>query len=121
MKINEIVSEGRNRAPMRAMHKQMLPDLVQYDKLDNNNHPYLAYRFGIALAGAPRADMDQRGPIGSAFAIVDYTEADTEIRSAAEKIMGIKPDRRTGTGSKELPTTQKNSPVSKPKRNKYGV
>jgi len=121
MKINEIVFEGKDRSDMRKMHKQALPDLVQYDVLDNNNHPYLAYRFGVALAGAPRADMDKKGPIGSAFAVVDYTEADKEIRNGAEKIIGIRPDRRTGAGSKELPSTQIVSPVSKPKKNKYGV
>lgn len=121
MKINEIVTEGRDREPMRPMHSQALSNLTQYDALDNNNNPYLAYRFGIALAASPRGDMDKRGTIGSNFNMVDYSDADSEIRKGAERTMGIKPSKSTGKGSEELPSVNKTSPVAKPKRNKYGV
>lgn len=121
MKISEVIAEGKQRRPLRKMHSQALNNLTQYDALDNNANPYLAYRFGVALAGSPDGDMDKRGPIGSNFNTVDYSDADAEIRRGAERIMGIKPSRSTGRGSEELPSVQKNSPTAKIKKNKYGV
>ena len=58
MKITDIVVEGRDRKPLRTSAKRALPNMTQYDTLDNNNHPYLAYRFGLALAKSPDGDMD---------------------------------------------------------------
>jgi hypothetical protein len=121
MKINEVIAEGKERRSMRKMHSQALPNLTQYDALDNNANPYLAYRFAVAMAGSPGGDMDKRGPIGSNFNTIDYTDADAEIRRGAERIMGIKPSRSTGRGSKELPSVTTTSPVAKIKKNKYGV
>lgn len=121
MKINEIITEGRFRKPMRSMHRQALNNLVQYDQLDNTSNPYLAYRFGVALAGSPDQDMDQRGTIGSNFNMIDYSQADKEIRQGAERVMGVKPSRSTGPGSEELTSTGKISPVARKRPNKYGV
>jgi len=121
MKINEIVAEGKNRESMRKMHSQALANLTQYDALDNNNNPYLAYRFGVALAGSPRADMDHQGPVGSNFSMIDYSDADADIRKGAERAMGVKPSRTTGKGSKELNSVNAASPVAAIKKNKYGV
>lgn len=121
MKINEIVIEGRYREPMRTMHSRALDNLTQYDQLDNNASPYLAYRFGVALAGSPDVDTDRRGPIGSSFNMIDYSEADKEIRQGAEKIMGIKSSRSTGKGSEELASANTTSPVPRRRPNKYGV
>jgi hypothetical protein len=58
---------------------------------------------------------------GSDFTILDYTDAETEIRKGAEKVIGVKSSRSTGKGSEELPTVNATSPVAKPKKNKYGV
>lgn len=92
-----------------------------YDALDNNSQPYLAYRFGVALAGSPDRDMHQKGPIGSNFNMIDYSDADAEIRKGAEKVMGVKPSKSTGKGSEELGTINKVSPTAAKKKNKYGV
>lgn len=121
MKINEIISEGRDRESMRPMHRQALDNLTQYDQLDNNANPYLAYRFGVALAGSPSGDIDRRGTIGSNFHMIDYSAADTEIRKGAERVMGVKPSRSTGKGSEELPSVNTTSPVAPKRKNKYGV
>lgn len=115
------LSEGKHRKSLRKSIKQSMSNLSRYDTLDNNNQPYLAYRFGVALAGSPDGDMDKRGPLGSAFTMADYTEADTEIRRGAEKVMGVKQSSSTGKGSKELDIVNTTSPVAKPKKNKYGV
>lgn len=124
MKVSEIITEASKKKPrLKRNIEQATPGMVSYDYLDNNNHPYLAYRFGVALAASPNSNMEQQSPIGSDFSMVDFSEADREIRRGAEKIMGIKPSMDTGRGSQELPDTiiNKNSPVAKPKKNKYGV
>lgn len=121
MKIREILSEGPVRKSLRKSAVNAIPGLQSYDHLDNNNHPYLAYRFGIALAGSPDHDMAQQGPIGGTFNTIDYTGADADIRKHAEKIIGVKPNRSTNKASTELETINKSSPVANSKRNKYGV
>ncbi len=123
MRAKEFIPEGKDRKPLRKSVSQSMSNLTSYDQLDNNNNPYLAYRFGIALAGSPTEDMPKKGPIGSDFVMADYTDADTKIRKGAEKSMGVQSSRTTGKGSKELSDTiiNKISPVAQPKKNKYGV
>ena len=121
-KSKKAVAEAKEkRKPLKKTTVQSMPGLGSYDYLDNNNHPYMAYRFGIALAGSPETKMEPRGPIGSDFTTVDYTDADADIRKGAEKMLGIKQSRTTGKGSVELSSTNKTSPVAKPKKNKYGI
>lgn len=121
MKIRDIIHEGRNRKPLRRSAHLALPNLTQYDVLDNNAHPYLAYRFGLAMACSPNGDMDRQGPIGSNFNTIDFSEADAEIRRGAESIMGIKSSKSTGPGSVELDTVNRRSPTARKKPNKFGV
>ena len=118
MRAHEFINES---SKIRKSAKHAIPGLTINQGLDNNNNPYLAYRFGMALAGSPDMDMDRRSTIGSNFNMVDYTDADTKIRRGAEKVMGVKPSMSTGKGSEELPSVQKHSPVAKIKKNKYGV
>lgn len=122
MRAKEFIPESVK--PLRKSAKQSLPNLSIAPKLDNNNHPYLAYRFGVALAPSPDTEgVYDEGPIGSAFSMLDYTEGDEQIRKAASKKMGIKFVRGTGRGSEELDSSiiNKTSPVAKPKPNRYGV
>ncbi len=122
MRAREFIPESKKA--LRKSVKQSMPNLTTSSDLDNNNHPYLAYRFGVALAASPdTAGVHDQGPIGSNFAMVDFSEGDTEIRQAAAKKMGIKFDKGTGKGSEELSDTviNKTSPVATVKKNKYGV
>lgn len=120
MKINEIVTEA-SRGKVRKSVKQSLSNLSSYPHLDNNNHPYLAYRFGMALAKSPIDMNDQQGPIGSEFTTIGYSDADNEIIDHARAEFGIKAKKHSSKGSAELDSVNKASPVAKPKRNKYGV
>lgn len=106
---------------MRKALTQAAPNLTTFDALDNNNNPYLAYRFGVALAASPEDRGSEEGPIGSKFTMVDYTDADAEIRKGAEKKMGIGHSTETGKGSAELDSINKASPVAARKKNQYGV
>jgi hypothetical protein len=117
MKISEIVSESK----LRKGTRNGLSNVQSYPKLDNNANPYLAYRFGMELAGSPDRDMEQRGPIGSEFTTIGYSDADQEIIDHAANKFGLTRKTHGGKGSVELDKVNKTSPVAKPKRNKYGV
>lgn len=119
MRASEFINESAK--PLRKSAKAAVPGLRKNDHLDNNNHPYLAYRMGIAMAGSPDETMDQHGPLGSAFVTTDYTDADAKIRRGAEKTMGVKSSPMSDNKSHEVKNINTVSPVAKPKRNKYGV
>jgi len=122
MKINEIVAEGK----LRKGAQDATPDMQTWPALNNNNSPYAAYRFGMALAGSPDFDegMDKDGPIGGDFTTIGYTDADKEILDAAAKKMGVASVQQTTDGSKELDSVNKSSPtrrvgaITKPKSKK---
>lgn len=122
MRANEFITETKAKEKLRKGARTSLANLTTYDQLNNNNSPYAAYRFGLALACSPHGKMPRLGPIGGSLVMVDYTDADADIRHAAEKIMNVHQTSSTGP-SKELPDNviNKNSPVSKPKKNKYGI
>lgn len=120
MRLKEIINE-RSVKPLRKSAKASISGLRKNAALDNNNHPYAAYRMGVAMAGSPDETMDQSGPLGSNFVTVDYTEADAEIRRGAEKVMGVKSSEVTGKGSVEADYVNTQSITATPKKNKYGV
>lgn len=119
MKINEIISEAKGK--FRKGAEYALSNVQSYPYLDNNNHPYLAYRFGMALATSPNTVNHTEGPIGSEFTTIAYSDADKEIIDAAQSQFGIDKRVLSTQGSKEIPTVSVNSPVAKRKKNKYGV
>lgn len=117
MKITEIIQEAK----LRHSAKNATPDLETWPELDNNNCPYAAYRFGIAMAGAPDIKTDKSGPIGGRFTTIGYTDADREILKSAAKQMGVSAHRETDNGSSESDFVNKSSPVPKKKKNRFGV
>lgn len=119
MRANEFISE--NVKPLRKSVKAGINGLRKNTNLDNNNNPYLAYRMGVAMASSPGSTMEQEGPLGSNFITVDYTEAETEIRQSAERLMGVKSQEVTGKGSNEVDNVNTQSTVAAAKRNRYGV
>jgi len=116
MRASEFVNEGKARSKLRKSTSQSMSNMETWPELDNNNNPYLAYRFGIAMAGAPSDDMDKKGPVGSSFTTLGYSSAEKEITKAAAKIMGVTPTNLTGDGSIELLSTNTVSPT--PNRSK---
>lgn len=110
MKCNEIITESKGE--LAGEFAGATPGLVTYSALDNNNSPYMAYRFGIALASSPRDnDNDTEAHMGSKFTMIDFSDADEEIRRGAEKHMGVQPTSDTGRGSVEVNDTYKQSPI----------
>jgi len=107
-------------AVLRADTQHAMPNMRVHPDLDNSS-PYKAYRYGVAMAGAPSQDFDPNGPIGQKMITVGYTEADDNIVRGADKIMKSRSKAITSKGSKELEDTNTTSPIAKVKRNKYGV
>ena len=119
MKIFEIVTEAKGK--IRKGVANALSNVSSYPYLDNNAHPYMAYRFGVALAKSPNDVTEKEGPIGSEFTTIGYTDADQEIIDHTRKEFGFKKRTHSTKGSVELDVVNKTSPVAKPKKNKYGV
>jgi hypothetical protein len=108
MKIADIITEATK---LRRGAQRATPDMQSWPELNNNNSPYAAYRFGIALAGSPDRSMDKNGPIGGDFTTIGYTTADQEILDFAAKSMGVTPKQQTTKDSLELDNIQTQSPV----------
>lgn len=91
-----------------------------------NTDPYMQYRYGIAIAAA-RADaaghveFEQESPWAENLTLVGYTPEDADVIKLADKMMGVKATRIADDSSREPADTNNISPVSKPKRNRYGV
>jgi hypothetical protein len=111
MKINEIITEA-HRGKLRKGAQTATPDMQTWPDLNNNNSPYAAYRFGMALASSPHfeTDMHKNGPIGGDFTTIGYSAADKAILDAAAKKMGVLATQQTGSGSRELDSVSKHSP-----------
>lgn len=118
MRAKEFILES---SKLRRSAESAIPDAHLYPTLDNSS-PYNSYRYGIALAGSPNDPMDRKGPMQSKLVTVAYTDGDAEIINKANKIMGVKNKVLTSKTSHESSTVDRNnSPVAKPKRNRYGV
>lgn len=109
MKINEIIIESAGSAKMRSDTKAGVPGIQGWPDLDNGNVPYLQYRFGMALAGAPDSDMKEFGPFAGQFHTIAYTDADQEILDAAAIVLGVTPVQKSSRKSEELKSTNTRS------------
>lgn len=121
MKINEVIAEAKERGKVRKATRNSVSNLHSYPYLDNNAHPYIAYRFGVALARSPNDVTAKEGPIGSEFTTIGYSEVDQEIIDHTRKEFGLPVRKHSTPGSVELDKINKTSPVATPKKNKYGV
>lgn len=121
MRIHEILSESEGKPRKSVVYSS--PGAISYPDLNPNNNPYLAYRFGVALAGSPdfEKDITPDATLGPEMVMTTYTDEDAKIVKAAGKKIGSKPKVIASKGSMETPSTQKTSPVAKIKRNKYGI
>jgi hypothetical protein len=121
MKISEIVTEAKGREKLRKTTTNSLSNIQSYPYLDNANHPYTAYRFGVALAKSPSDVNHLEGPIGTEFTTIGYSDADQKIIDHTRKEFGLPVRKHSTKGSVEVDSINKTSPVAKPKKNKYGV
>ena len=105
-----------------------LPATYVIPKLQNQD-AYLQYRFGLAIAKAKAnkesgQDFQPTSPWGENQVIVSYSNSIDEYIDDALKDIGLSPSDKkliSTPKSEETKTVNTNSPVAKPKRNKYGV
>ena len=118
MRAKEFIIEADK---LRRSAEAAIPDAHFYPALDNSS-PYASYRYGVALAGSPYYPMDKNGPTQSKMVTLAYTDGDAEIINQTNKLMGVKGKALTSKKSHESSTVDaNNSPIAKPKRNRYGV
>lgn len=84
-----------------------------------NGSPYLQYRFGLALAGAPDYPTKAAGAMAGDPLLTSYTDAELAIINAAAKMVGAGPVRKLNRNrSEELSNTNTVSPVNQWNKNK---
>ena len=134
MKVNEIINEDSDHVgnsgkggtkPIDAEKKAAMTNAQTFPALNQSTgSAYMNYRMGLALAGAPTypTKMEADNWIGGDPLLAPYTEVEQEMVNAAAQAVGAGTSQKwSGDRSKEISTTHKQSPVAKPKKNKYGV
>jgi len=82
----------------------------------SNGSPYLAWRFGIAMAGAPDYPTPPVGPMAGDPLLSTYTDVELQIINTAAKTIGAgKVKKVSDNRSTEMSNTNKVSPVRKVK------
>lgn len=125
MKVTEIITEVRMPAPTKRQ-KQSTKGLNIYGDAEKANSDYVAFKLGQAMAGTDGSyvpEIDGKSWHGKKKTIHPYTEVEQQMFEKAAKAVGAdyKDLNKGNMKSMELDTTNKISPVAKPKRNKYGV
>lgn len=78
-----------------------------------NGSPYMAWRFGIAMAGSPDFPTPDNGAMAGDPILTTYTDVDLEIINKAAEAVGVgKINKITRNTSSELKTTQTASPIN---------
>lgn len=125
MKIYEIIAEAKE-AKLTKRQSQSSKGIHTFGDAERANSDYVQFRVGMAAAstdGKTMPDIDPKSWIGKKKAAFPYTKEEADILKMAYKAAGASyTDLNHGDlESKELDSTYKTSPVSKQKRNKYGV
>jgi hypothetical protein len=125
MRANEFISETKD-TNMTKRQNQSTTGVHTYSDGERVNGDYTAYRLGMAVAGADgtnKLDMDPKSWVGKKKTTHPYTQEESDMLKQAYKAVGaVYKDLNKGDmKSKELETTNRVSPVAKPKRNQYGV
>ncbi len=125
MKVTEVISEAI-QGKMSKRAEQASRGVNTYGDAEHRSSDYVAYRLGMAVAGTDGKNtptMDRKSWIGKDKSTHPYTEEEQEMLKKAYKAVGAdwKDLNHGDMRSMELDSTNKTSPVSKPKRNKYGV
>ena len=134
MKINEIITEDLDPAtevnddgietettPQR--HSAPIKNATTYPGQNmSTGSAYMAYRFGIALAGAPDFPASAEPWIGGDPLLAPYSKEETKMLDAAARMVGDNTKRTHSDGrSRELPEVNKTSTVANIKKNRYGI
>jgi C4-dicarboxylate-specific signal transduction histidine kinase len=125
MKVIDIIIES-TQEKITKRQVQSTTGLNTYSDSERADSTYTAYRLGMAVAGSNGKDpikMKAKSWIGKKKSTHPYTKAEQDMLKQAYKAVGAnyKDLNQGDLKSYELDTVYKESPVAKPKRNKYGV
>lgn len=125
MKVREIITEVKG-TKLTKRQSQSSAGIHTFGDAEKANSDYVQFRVGMAAAatdGKTMPDIDAKSWIGKKKAAFPYTKEEADILKMAYKAAGAsyKDLNKGDLESKELETVHTTSPVSKPKRNKYGV
>ena len=126
MKIRDIVTEENSKGKISKRQQQPTRGLNKFTDGDHWNSDYTLYRLGLAVAatdGKTVPDTDKESWVGKWKVTAPYSQSDQDMLKQAYKAVGADyEDVNNGDmRSQELKSTNKSSPVAKPKKNKYGV
>ena len=130
MRAKEFITEANQKnhgkpGKIRDRADAALPGVYVQRQLRNTD-TYMQMRYGMALAAA-RAEneghikFDQETAWAENFINGMFVPEDEETIMLASKLMGVTPTMISDKKSREPKTTGTQSPVSQPKRNRYGV
>lgn len=127
MKVNEVITEAKiKQAKMTKRQNQPTRGVHTFGDAERANSDYVQFRVGMAVAstdGKTKPDIDAKSWIGKKKASFPYTKEEADMLKLAYQAAGASYDdiNNGDLHSKELDSTNKVSPVAKPKRNKYGI
>lgn len=125
MRLRELTETKKGK--MTKRQKQSTRGVNLYSDGEKMNSDYTAYRLGMAVAGAngkdPITNIDSTSWIGKKKSTHPYSVEEQEMLKQAYTAIGADHEdlNHGDMESKELNTTNKISPVAKPKLNRYGV
>jgi hypothetical protein len=125
MKVFEIITETKT-GKITKRQSQSSRGISTYGDAERANGDYVAFKLGQAMAmsnGKDPLDINAKSWHGKKKTVHPYTEIEHEMFKQAAKAVGAAYDdvNHGDMRSLELDSTNKNSPVAKPKRNKYGI
>lgn len=119
MRANEFITEGEHTADLSLAapdHSKAIKGAMSIPGISlnkSNGSSYLAYRFGLAMAGAPDYPTKAAGAMSGDPLLTSYTDAELEIINAAAKMVGAGQVKRLNSNrSEELDNTNTVSPIS---------
>jgi hypothetical protein len=120
----ELVEATQKKISKRV--QQATAGLNTFGDSEKVSGDYVGYRLGLAVAcadGKNPIDMKAKSWIGKKKSTHPYTKEEQDMLKQAYKAVGASyKDVNSGDmKSKELDSTNKASPVAKPKKNRYGV
>jgi hypothetical protein len=127
MKIKDIVQENVTQGKITPRQQQATVGVNKFTDGKKWNSDYTLYRLGLALASTNGADVppdiDYESWIGKWKLAMPYTKEEQDMLNMAYKAVNAEHvDLNHGDlVSQELKSTNKTSPIAKPKKNKYGV
>ena len=125
MRARDFITE-KKAAKITKRQSQSSRGINTYGDVEKANSDYVAFKLGQAMAGTDGTtppDIDAKSWHGKKKTVHPYTEVEQQMFIKAAKVVGAdyKDINRGDMRSLELDTTNKVSPVAKPKKNKYGI